>query len=182
MTHHKIIGIAAKARSGKDSVASVLIENCGYMRYGFSDPIKRALADWMGLSVIEIEMRKREDAIRKALQFIGTDVGRKMLGKDIWINYLKPRAMGALKIGYCVVVPDVRFCNEADAIRDWGGVVWGVRRPNNEDELKGDLALHASESEVELITPDQMFVNDGSVDDLRTAVREAMGVASGKEA
>ena len=41
----RIIGIAGKARSGKDTIAQYLIEHLHYMRVGMADPIKRFMVD-----------------------------------------------------------------------------------------------------------------------------------------
>ena len=181
MTRPRIIGIKGEARSGKNTVAEVCVEECGYMTYGFADPIKRALAGWLTnaaktVSVHDIETLKAEIPIRKALQMIGTEIGRDIISKTLWIDCLKARIDPTLKIGFNIVIPDVRFLNEAAAIRDWGGVVWGVRRPDHEDELPNECALHKSEMEVSEIQCDHTFVNDGSVDALRDQAREALGV------
>ena len=36
----KILGICGKKRSGKDTAGEYLIENYGYVRYAFGDPVK----------------------------------------------------------------------------------------------------------------------------------------------
>ena len=176
MNHPKIIGIAAKARSGKDTVADVLVREFGYMKQGFADPIKAFLCGVLDWTPVKLEGRKGDEEVRVALQQIGTDIFRKRFDSAVWVNRFWRTAEATVRMGFRICIPDVRFENEVEAIRTWGGVVWGVRRPNHEDELKGELAMHASESEVELITPDHMFVNDGTVEALRDAVREAMGV------
>ncbi len=61
-----------------------------------------------------------------------------------------------------VVICDVRFQHEVDAILKMGGVVWKVTRPNlnNGDE-------HASEKEMDLIEGVTTIINnDGTLDDL----------------
>lgn len=74
-----------------------------------------------------------------------------------------------------VVIPDVRFRNEVAAIRDAGGQVFRIVRPGA--GLTGETAAHASEvqqfgiADAEL---DAVIVNDGTVDDLRRKVVEAL--------
>ena len=59
-------------------------------------------------------------------------------------------------------ITDVRFPNEADAVRKAGGVVIKVRRPF----LENVLDEHPSEASVDLIAEDFLILNDGSLEDL----------------
>lgn len=78
-----------------------------------------------------------------------------------------------------VVVTDVRFPAEAQALSDLGGYLVRVVRPNNTAAgpipNPGDpdpLTLHASETYSDVIDVDQILVNDSDLDVLRTrAVR-----------
>jgi len=45
-----IIGITGKKRSGKDTVASCLVENYMFVKYSLADPIKEACKDIFGFS------------------------------------------------------------------------------------------------------------------------------------
>jgi hypothetical protein len=104
---------------------------------------------------------------REALQQLGTEWGRRMWG-DTWIAMALRRASGFLngirvkKPGAdahtfapnwiierhdVVVVSDVRFVNEVRAIREIGGEVWRIERPNA--GLGGDFGKHLSETEQE---------------------------------
>jgi hypothetical protein len=77
-----------------------------------------------------------------------------------------------LTVGRCVVITDVRFDNEAQAIVNAGGEVWRVERPGWRC-LADDAATHQSEAGVSdhLIT--RIIDNSGSLDDLRAELSTA---------
>ena len=120
---------------------------------------------------------------RKALQTLGTEWGRAM-HPDTWVRILVRRAKGSdvlnafgEKVGYTVrrvVVSDVRFKNEFDAIKADGGKMIRVVRPVD-NGMRGAAAVHASETEQDSI-PDYAFDavvrNDGTIPQLSAAVKE----------
>jgi hypothetical protein len=58
------------------------------------------------------------------MQRLGTEVGREMFGDDFWVK----AAINAIPEGANVVFSDVRYPNEANAVRALGGKVWRVYR------------------------------------------------------
>jgi hypothetical protein len=100
------------------------------------------------------------------LQSLGTEWGRGMVHDEIWIRITMERAGEHLTVGRSVVITDVRFDNEAQAIVDAGGEVWRVTRPGWRC-LAEEAAAHQSEAGVSdhLIT--RIIDNSGSLDDLR---------------
>lgn len=113
---------------------------------------------------------------RTALQALGTEVGRS-IWQDTWVVYTLNiakrvlsgsvaynqkrgayphswplRALGPKPTG--VVISDVRFKNEIQAIQNFGGVVVRLRREIG--DLKAGIAGHASEEEQKSI-PDHDF-------------------------
>lgn len=73
--------------------------------------------------------------------------------------------------GCMLVVTDVRFPNEAEAIQREGGIVIRVLRPG----MGGDA--HASETSVDLINPNFVIINDGTFDTLRSRVCDVLHIA-----
>lgn len=65
---------------------------------------------------------------RQAMQWLGTEWGRFHFGDDFWINIWRAQVREAL-FGGRVVVDDVRFANEADAVRALGGIVVRIDCP-----------------------------------------------------
>lgn len=79
-----------------------------------------------------------------------------------WLALMGFRAKPAHRAGW--IITDVRFPNEAEAIRAAGGIVFKVVRPSlgvSDDE-------HPSETSVDLIEADHTIINDGTLADLRT--------------
>lgn len=78
-----------------------------------------------------------------------------------------------------VAVTDVRFKNEIKAIKEAGGQVIRIARPGA--GLDGSGALHVSETEQAGIPNsefDAVIQNTGTLDDLRTKIREYMSAAA----
>jgi hypothetical protein len=138
-----ILGLSGYARSGKDTIASYLVEKYGFTRMAFADPMREALLrldphiTLSGMSVPLSTAVKglgwealKEDSqeVRQLLQRMGTEVGREMFGEDVWVDYLMRQAHQYDR----VVVSDVRFHNEARAIHRTLGSVWRIDRPNVE--------------------------------------------------
>jgi ribosomal protein S11 len=78
-----------------------------------------------------------------------------------------------LAAGVSVAITDVRFDNEAAAVRAAGGRVFRVVR-SGDSCLAAETAAHASEAGVSDALVDGVIVNSGSLDDLRDAVVEAI--------
>lgn len=63
-----------------------------------------------------------------------------------------PYVPGRTELPKGVVIPDVRFKNEADAIHAAGGKIWRISRPGA--GLAGAAGQHASEQEIKTLSPD----------------------------
>lgn len=185
-----VIGLVGHARVGKDVCASYISRRLGGVQIAFADKIKEILMEMFdldrdyfygetGLKDLEIDKYPGWSP-RKLMQFIGTDSFRKVWD-DVWINYTKKRIETILTKGYCplykeelwgknkvVVVSDIRFINEAQAIKDLGGEVWKIVRPGQDGKNLG-YKEHASEKEQDLIPEEMLEVvvnNDSSLDEL----------------
>lgn len=65
--------------------------------------------------------------VRDVLQYVGTDIIRKH--KENWhVDILRGEIASLLEQGYKVVIDDVRFTNECDMIKEFGGEVYFVKR------------------------------------------------------
>ena len=80
-----------------------------------------------------------------------------------------------------VVIPDVRFRNEVDAITAAGGEVWRIRR--RQEGLASSAGQHQSETEQNGI-PWELFsttlFNTGTIENLQSTVSTALGAARQK--
>lgn len=175
-----LVGLIGYARTGKDSAAATLVDELGYRRISFADPLRDAayalnpvvasgggfhLGDRLADVVDTIGWERAKDEypeVRRILQNFGHGL-RRTLGADIWRDY----AMAKVD-AWCgpVVITDVRYLNEALAIRERGGVLVRVTRPGT-----GPLNAHASETELTQLQVDRALPNTGTLDILAQRVR-----------
>lgn len=105
---------------------------------------------------------------RVALQSLGSEWGRKAIDENVWVNYLLSRAREAIvsKDYRGVVVSDIRFENELLAVKDAGGKLLHIVRPESAP-LAAGIENHASErQELDHSMFNFNIKNDGSVKDL----------------
>lgn len=146
-----IIGITGKKRSGKDTFADFIIKNSNgtASKMSFADSLKDEVAQMLNISRARIEDDK--SFFRPLLQWYGTEWRRGNFGSDYWITQLKNRvSMSASKV---VIVPDVRFRNEAELIKQMKGTLVRVEK---EGENSDDR--HASEIDMDGYEPDVLIV------------------------
>lgn len=162
----KLLGLTGRKRSGKDTAAEAL----GGEVVTFAYPMKLmlgALLRYQGASTDLVEQMLNGDlketpspllgghTPRFAMQRLGTEWGRTQMGEDFWVSIAlnrveeldPPRA----------IIPDVRFPNEAAAIRARGGEVWRIRRPGR-PVSEGDE--HSSEVLIDTLDVEREITND----------------------
>lgn len=92
---------------------------------------------------------------RHIMQTLGTEWGRELIGKDVWRNILLMYSEGAYYDDEATVIcDDVRFTDEADALKDHD---WILTRVVSKDEKTGDT--HTSEKPAECLL-DLIIVNE----------------------
>ena len=138
-----IIGICGLIGSGKGSVGDILVEQ-GYTKVSFADKLKDGVATIFGYDRSMLEgdtdesrsWREQTDEFwsketgriitpRIVLQEFGTDCMRNGYYDGIWVSLLKQHI---LDNPGNYVIPDVRFRNEQDMIRELSGQIWRVQR------------------------------------------------------
>ena len=175
-----IIGLTGYAQSGKDTVANILVEQYGYTRVAFADKIRDFLYEvnpMVGCSpsgylkdlvdLIGWDAAKQEPQVRRLLQDLGVGA-RKVFGEDFWIKQALVSTLKHQKL----VVTDVRFTNEAGMIKHFEGQVWRIKR-NNVSAVNS----HVSEHEMDGYPVDQIFTNNGSIEDLAALIKTRMSNA-----
>ena len=196
-----IIGLVGFIGAGKGTVGDLLRDLHGYKQDAFARPLKDAVANIFGWDRELLEgatnesrtWREKPDVFwskkfghdftpRTALQLMGTEAGRDVFHKDVWVISLLHRNQDT-----DVVITDVRFKNEVQAIHDNGGIVVRVRRgaePLWFDHAamanKGHEAhiehmriqgIHSSEWDWIGSQINHTIYNDGTLADLRDNVR-----------
>lgn len=187
-----IIGITGRKRSGKDTFATGLIRafearGVSAATMSFADPLRAALYamdphvpafgsayplgrlqplidayGWEG-----IKSTPYGPEVRRLLQRFGTDSIR-ALDDTFWVRAFKDSASGRRDVDY-VIVPDVRFPNEAYAVSCMDGLNFRVTRPG----LQADDP-HSSETAMDDYPVDLHVDNTGTADDLATAASLAV--------
>ncbi len=174
MSELKLIGLYSPApQSGKTTVGNILFEH-GYGRVPFAAPLKRIACEFLeNLGYTEGEAARlvftdKEQLIgevsvtvRHILQTLGTEWGRDCLHPDVWVQCWRAQAS---RYERCVA-DDVRFPNEAKAIKSKGGQLWMVVRPGADRGVE-----HRSEGGLDGYKFDAVIHNDGSLADLREKV------------
>lgn len=163
-----IIGISGKKRSGKDTVFSMIDAITAHevrtTRTAFGDQIKQEIADSMNITVADIDADK--ERFRPLLQFWGAEYRRGYCGDDYWIKKMRLAAATWYARDW-LIITDVRFPNEAELVRELDGVLIRVERDTGLDDT------HDSETALDDYDHfDFRLKNDGSLDDLETAVVE----------
>jgi len=155
-----IIGLVGFAGSGKGAVADILVDKHGYTKLSFADSVKDATAAIFGWERALLEgdtpesreFREKVDSFwsarlgydltpRLALQRMGTEAGRDVFGRDLWITSVEKKILEHDR----VVLADTRFPNEIDFIRKlYGHVIRVTRGP--EPDYYNDLMSYFSDA------------------------------------
>lgn len=172
----ELIGLMGYAQSGKDTAAAALVAE-GYERVAFADALRDmlyAINPYLPgygrvASVVSDDgwdvSKQRITEVRELLQRLGTEAGRKVLGDGIWVD----TAMAKVKPGGKYVITDVRFPNEAEAIRAAGGQLIRIIRPGC-----GPVNNHPSETALDGLEADVTVNNFSTIEVLeREIVRAA---------
>mgnify|MGYP006273994503 CR=1 FL=1 len=175
----RIIGLAGRKRSGKDTVGKYICDTYGFMPESFARPLKESIRIIYGWTSDHTDGELKEVTCpywkvtpRTVMQQPGTEIGRQ-LDRDIWRKSMERRLMTVMqhddesRIPVGVIITDVRFPNEADGIRELGGEIWRITRPT----LGPQTDLHPSETSLDRYRFDREVENDGSMEDLYAKVR-----------
>jgi hypothetical protein len=178
-----IIGLTGYAQSGKDTLANLLVENYGYTRVAFADKIRdflyemNPMVDTVAFEPIFLkervdrdgwEVAKQNPHIRRALQNAGV-AARKTFGEGFWVHEAMKSMLEDPRPDMNYVITDVRFLNEADMIRANKGQMWRVKRNGVEA-----VNAHISESQLDGYPVDQIFTNNGSIEDLKELLNKRL--------
>ena len=174
-----IIGLCGAAGAGKDTVAARLAAAHGFEAFAFADPLYKMISEMTGLPVEHLRDREVKERVlpavgmspRKLLQSLGTEWGRSMVSDDIWIKLALQRAAGSLN----ATISDVRFDNEAEAVRRAGGRIWRVVRPGVSC-LDASTARHSSEQGISPDLIDLVLLNDAGIETLDARVDAAIAL------
>jgi hypothetical protein len=204
-----IIGMVGFIGSGKDTAADYLVNNYKFHRYSFAGTLKDAISAVFGwdrnlLEGLTSEARDWRESVdiwwanrlkiphltpRWVLQHWGTDILRNYFHNEIWVSSLENKLR---KTDDNIVISDVRFPNEINAIHNAGGLVVRIKKGPEPEWYKDALNynagpkqigwaigrsnlekfnVHPSESSWIGEDIDCVIENDGTLDDLYLQLR-----------
>lgn len=194
MTKPLILLIGGHKESGKDTVSDYYVQSAGFTKLGMSDTLAgaayilnpRILIDNEASEVVLtlfkigevhfyqtiIDMvgyteAKSIEEVRIFLQNLGTEVGRKLLAEDLWVDIIKRKIDEAISLGSSVAVTGIRFPNELALETYYGdrdqpvSSIW-VDRPSVDKPTTKASSQHSSEASVSFEDFEFMLTNDSS--------------------
>lgn len=170
----QLVVLTGRARSGKTTVSNYLRNEHDFRVIKFAGILKEMLYQF-GLGDEHVEGELKEvpcDLLcgktpRYAMQTLGTEWGRGMIGEDVWVNAWKNQVQMMLDYGYDVVTDDCRFDNELAAALDLDATVIKLTRKQTECDVS---AAHASEKVPELCH--HHVDNDDGIIALHTQIKD----------
>ncbi len=174
---YPLIGLTGRAAAGKDTVGQMIYTLAGkkdkrVVRIACADELKHICSTLFATAFgvddkhfygTQAEKEAPLEAVpgwtgRRILQYVGTECFRS-IHPEIWSREMIGRAENILNTGqtHLVVVTDVRFLSEANAIQRAGGMVVRIKRPEADDVS----STHASETELVSIKEDYVIDNRG---------------------
>jgi rhodanese-related sulfurtransferase len=206
-----IIGVIGFIGSGKGTAADILVEKHGFVKLSFADAVKDATAAIFGWqrSLLEgdteesREFREKSDdwwatkfgfnhfSPRLALQLMGTEAGRDVFHKDVWVYALERK----MEMYQNVVIADVRFPNEIEWMHSKGGFAVRVCRGADPEwyetaiqankhgltDLMADYKVHYSEWAWAGQIMDYQLDNNGSISMLEADIGHMLKVFTGPQ-
>ena len=170
-----LIGLTGKAGAGKTTLANEMKRHYSFRELNFADPLKD-MARVLGFEV-DTQLQKQrihpywKISSRHFLQLWGTELCRHLLPDVIpqmyclWIQHMKMKLAAFQDGSGCftcpIVIADVRFVDEAQLVREMGGIVFRIERKEHEQGMK-----HESERGLPNCLVDHVLVNDGTPHDL----------------
>jgi hypothetical protein len=181
-----IVGLGHNMGVGKDTAALALSRDLGFRKLAFADPLRDLAmhADplitsttrtvnvgighgrlaWAIKGLGYEEAKSTYPEVRAFLQRLGYGA-REVFGAGFWVIQTMGKARILEERGVPVVISDVRFLNEAEAIKEADGLMIKITRPGH----TGDG--HVSETELaEYSGWDLVVENNGSVVELEQAI------------
>lgn len=190
-----IVGLHGKIGAGKNEAAKrlAILSSMPVVEVSFAAKLKQSAAALLGCTVADLELWKNDSSklvcagglydalgfvpygnlsqtVRSFLQRYGTEAHRDVFGADFWLDAALPlpahAGQFALYNDALYVATDVRFPNEAERVRELGGVMVGLTGPDT------DTGSHASEVPLEC----DRWIDNAIRDDGYTSLDGQLGV------
>lgn len=179
----RVIALSGPAGCGKDTAADYLCRKGDFARCAFAKPLKAALNAMFGWRGFEWDNRTwKEETLRdigksprQLAQTLGTEWGRQLVHRDLWLLLAKREIERARQCGEPgIVFTDCRFVNEAEFVRAETGLVIRIDR-----DACAPVAGHASETPLPDHLVGAVIGNNGTLDEFYDKLRAAMELTPG---
>ena len=169
-----IIGIHGYAGVGKDEVGSFIVKHTKTFKVKkFAGKLKEIATILTGIPTPLFESTHLKQSnlpgwdmtVRDLLQRLGTEAIRDGLHPKAWVMAL----MSDYMQGDEWVITDMRFKNEYDTIKEYGGYTIKVTRPG-----VNPVNNHSSEDDLTSVQFDYEICNDGTLEDLEDKVKDVL--------
>lgn len=175
-------------QSGKTQIANVLQLSHDFRLVKFADPFKQFIKELlmqggatepMAQRMVEGDLKEEPIAalggrtVREMLQTMGSDWGRNTIHPDLWMSVAMRKVDANLQAGLSVVIDDLRFPNEYEAVAARGGHFVRVLRAGA-PSYRG----HASEGLLDSY-PMNIFHNNADLAQLRLDAERLPGLLRG---
>lgn len=183
----KLIGLHGEPGCGKDTVADILCEIMAFRKISLAEPIRKGITAMFRIPqshLVDRELKEQPldelcgKSPRYLMQTLGTEWGRNCVDLDVWlkiaqrdIDYLSKLAQAGNAHIDGIVISDIRFEGEAKWLREQGGIIWHINRPDNPLSIESD---HASNKLLEPQHGDQFLTNNCDIDELCDRVAELL--------
>jgi hypothetical protein len=183
---NNLIAFCGRKRVGKDVATGCLIKEYGFEQYAFANPLKLACQEIFMLNEEQMDGCLKEVvdpewgvSPRHLFQRIGTEIFRNQItkvfpemeeiGNNFWVYRFKLWYKKQLEKNpnIRVVLSDVRFQNEADVVKELGGIVIKIQR-----DTKLNTDSHASEKNIDNIKTDYIIENNGTIEQYHEKVKK----------
>lgn len=181
-----LIGLVAKARAGKDTVAGLLTKNFdGFEQFAFADTMKDVVAVKFGIPRCNCDALNDDGSafdrealhpfwgisVREMLQMEGTEATREVYDPDFWVKRMRLKIRDYRKKN--IVISDVRFPNEVAFIQKCGGHIIGITRPTTAIANNDHPSERMASRDLGVVA-DYIVGNDGTIAQLHGQIIEVM--------
>lgn len=154
----KIIAFAGRKQSGKTTSSELIkryfseVLECDDVKiYNFADPLKQICMDILGLThdqcygddihkneLTDLCWEDKQLTAREVMQFLGTDIFRKMKN-NVWTDAILSRIK--TEQPKIAIIADCRFPNEVLAVKNAGGIVIKLMLNKHNSDHSSETAL-----------------------------------------
>jgi dephospho-CoA kinase len=164
-TNPKIIGLVARSRSGKDTVADYIIDmypEINIIKRKLAGPIKNAAKELYGFSDDDLETNLKDVKVEEyncSPRDVMVQITKTIMdlsGTEFFTNRLyNSRGKNELTI-----IPDIRYVHDIERIHKEGGIIIKIERNIN------DIVIYQNENNIENMEADFIIVNNVTFDEL----------------